>query len=448
MKSEDLISPDDPRLSAYLLGELTAEESLIVEAQLRRSPDAVAELAALREMSDLLRSSFAVELEAQNQVAGPKLSVLPAPKADEKVVAFSTSDIPSPWSHPARIASVATLAAAVVVAAVMLPKAVTVSGTSPQMAAVPPAAVREVVKPAPEAPAKSVASVVPSGSKVPNFGYQGSDSPAGVRLASLNSGDSPESQFARPLGSDPTITEVRFLADDPIDLRSVPLPAELLSYLPEEDREPEMVRAAYHGEETATRRGIQHLYLDTEKYPDPDIVHNRVELAGGVFQVEGDRTRSLYRTEQRSDMVGRTSVILKGMVRLEAGEEVAPAADEPDPSYDFGVLSVSWNPAEDEEKVFSLPSGGTLRKADVSIGNEVSGGNDIAERFIVRQKEKSRRALELGANARQLLGNGDAAAAVTQLEVALQLLPDAPVTAGQRAELSRLLDEANAALKP
>lgn len=428
MKSEATISPDDPRLSAYLFGELSVEESLLVEAQLRRSPEARAELEEFRAMSDLLRDSFAAEL-AGAALDQPALSLLPAPRVEDKVVAFTGTGIESQrnWG---RVAAVATLAAAVVIALVMLPKAVPMSGGAPgALASVDP-----VVAPQP-ASADGETTRRLTATKVPAFGYRGeADSANGLHEVAWTAGD-PEVGFEgrpRSLGSDPTITEVRFLSDDPIDLRSAPVPAELLSYLPDgRSGQGGVSTAMFHPDSDLRGGGQSHLYLDTDRYPDPEIVHRRVELAGGVFQVEGHRTRSLYRAEQRSDAAGRTSVILKGMIRLEADIEPAAVIDEPDPSYDFGVTPVVWSPLGSS--------------TDTEFEAEAAS-DDIAARYIVRQRERVRRAESLVEIAIGLLENGEADSAATQLELAVALLPEAPATSELRSRALSLLEKAGAAL--
>ncbi len=426
MKSEATISPDDPRLSAYLFGELSVEESLLVEAQLRRSPEARAELEEFRAMSDLLRESFAAELAGAVRDE-PALSLLPAPRVEDKVVAFAGANVDSrrKWG---RVAAVATLAAAVTVALVMLPKAVTTDGGVPgTLASVDP-----VVAPQP-APA-DVETIRHVSAKVPAFGYRGeTDATDGLHEVAWTAGDTEGGFESRPrsLGSDPTITEVRFLSDDPIDLRSAPVPAELLSYLPDgRSGQGGVTTAMFHTGSDPRVGGPSHLYLDTDRYPDPEIVHRRVELAGGVFQVEGHRTRSLYRAEQRSDAAGRTSVILKGMIRLEADGEPAAVIDEPDPSYDFGVTPVVWSPLGSS--------------ADTEFEAEVAT-DDIAARYIVRQRERVRRAESLVEIAIGLLENGEADSAATQLELAVALLPEAPATSELRSRALRLLEKAGAA---
>lgn len=227
MKSEATISPDDPRLSAYLFGELSIEESLVVEAQLRRSPEAQAELEEFRAMSDLLRDSFAAELTdaAQDQ---PSLSLLPAPREEGKVIAFAGAGQNRQW-RVRRIAAVATLAAAVILGLMVLPKAVTETESDANLAvAEPTGAPREVTAPAAAEVSVPAPSAATPASKVPAFGYRGeTEHRDGLHQVSWTGDDRENSLDSRPRspGSDPTITEVRFLSDDPVDLRGVPLPA-------------------------------------------------------------------------------------------------------------------------------------------------------------------------------------------------------------------------------
>jgi anti-sigma factor RsiW len=60
-------SPDDPRLSAYLLGEMPASERAAFEAELHSHPQALEQLEELRETSSLLR-------EVLEQEPAPALS--------------------------------------------------------------------------------------------------------------------------------------------------------------------------------------------------------------------------------------------------------------------------------------------------------------------------------------------------------------------------------------
>ena len=59
--SEQTIHPDDPRLTAYVLGELEEAERREVERQLERSPEARVELEAIRATAELLEAELAVE---------------------------------------------------------------------------------------------------------------------------------------------------------------------------------------------------------------------------------------------------------------------------------------------------------------------------------------------------------------------------------------------------
>ncbi|MCB1063261.1 MAG: hypothetical protein KDN20_10115 [Verrucomicrobiae bacterium] len=427
MKSDTPIDPSDPRISAFLLGELPADEALLFEVQLRRSPAAQAELEELREMSALLKDSFATELKEALET--PSLKVLPTPQGG-KVIEFQPDQVPVSRTSISRVAAYAALAAAVVAAAVVLPKGA--PGDGQQMASVT-SFMGESAKPvalvenAPPVPSKLPVSV-------PAFGYQGANDSIsdGRQLVSMNPTMMGLGGATAPhsLGSDPTITEVRFLSDDPIDLQSAPLPAALYSYLPDS-----------HGPGGRHLLGSSNGYLDTEKFPDPEIVHRRVELTGGVFQAEGARTRSLYRAEQRSDAAGRTSVILKGMVRLEAGEEVIDVDDQTDPSYEFEIVPVSHSQSSlQQEPILNLPSGARLRKA------EVEADSDIALRYLVRQRDRLQRAEAVALAGRNLLEKGEYGSAVTNLELALQLLPEAPVTEEQRSQVLGWLEAANAGL--
>jgi anti-sigma factor RsiW len=55
------IHPDDPRLTAYVLGELSDEERAEVQRELQDSPEARVELSAIRETAELLARELAAE---------------------------------------------------------------------------------------------------------------------------------------------------------------------------------------------------------------------------------------------------------------------------------------------------------------------------------------------------------------------------------------------------
>ena len=90
----------------------------------------------------------------------------------------------------------------------------------------------------------------------------------GVYLASAG-GVAPDFR-PRHLNSDPVITEVRFLPDDPTQLRNYPLTPEMVSYLPAQ-----RVLSTAPAAAPAPAEGHD-LYLDPELFPQPEIVENPV----------------------------------------------------------------------------------------------------------------------------------------------------------------------------
>ena len=64
MKNENTIEPGDPRLTAYVVGEMPQAEAATLERELENSPDARKEIERIRETADLLRHEFATELES------------------------------------------------------------------------------------------------------------------------------------------------------------------------------------------------------------------------------------------------------------------------------------------------------------------------------------------------------------------------------------------------
>lgn len=59
--SESKMSPDDPRLSAFALGELSAAESAAVAAEVARDPALAAEVSAIQALGGDLKSALAAE---------------------------------------------------------------------------------------------------------------------------------------------------------------------------------------------------------------------------------------------------------------------------------------------------------------------------------------------------------------------------------------------------
>ncbi|MFN7137981.1 MAG: anti-sigma factor family protein, partial [Limisphaerales bacterium] len=68
------LSPDDPRLTAYALGELPADEVREVERAVADSPELRAAVEEIRQMADLLKGELADEPAAS--LSGEEKEVL------------------------------------------------------------------------------------------------------------------------------------------------------------------------------------------------------------------------------------------------------------------------------------------------------------------------------------------------------------------------------------
>ncbi len=96
-------SPDDPRLSAYLLGEMPAEEHAAFEAELETHPEAQIHLTALRETSSLLQEVLEKE-PAPALSAGQRSTILSAaaqahpPTVKENSVMNQKKHRPGTWA--------------------------------------------------------------------------------------------------------------------------------------------------------------------------------------------------------------------------------------------------------------------------------------------------------------------------------------------------------------
>ncbi|MBL9151682.1 MAG: hypothetical protein JNK37_04340 [Verrucomicrobiales bacterium] len=241
MNSVTPIDSGDPRLTAYVLGELSVAESHAVEAWLLKSPEARAEVQGIREMVSLIRGGFA------EQLTGALSAPAPAPQP----VPTFTVVRPAAGSGKARIRPVVWgtgLAAAAAVALAL---------TSPRWLGQPAGGSAQPVAAAETTSAPAYSGAIPGLSPVGEAGE-------GVYLASAG-GVAPDFR-PRHLAGDPVITEVRFLPDDPTQLRNFPLTPEMVSYLPAQ----RVLSAA-----PATADGHD-LYLDTERFPQPEIVENPV----------------------------------------------------------------------------------------------------------------------------------------------------------------------------
>jgi anti-sigma factor RsiW len=101
------IDPDDPKLTAYALGELAGEERAVVERALAESPEARAIVGETQQLAGLLRRDYAHELQ---RPAGKPANIMPLPQERSF---WSDARWPS-------ITIAALLAVAFVVAAVVL----------------------------------------------------------------------------------------------------------------------------------------------------------------------------------------------------------------------------------------------------------------------------------------------------------------------------------------
>ena len=96
------VNPDDPEMTAYALGELTAAEAAEFEARLAESPRARRELAAMREVMSLLGEGLRGEWEAETvrpalRLLEPVASVPVTTPGGTKVVAASFVRPARPW---------------------------------------------------------------------------------------------------------------------------------------------------------------------------------------------------------------------------------------------------------------------------------------------------------------------------------------------------------------
>ena len=226
------IESGDPRLTAYVLGELTPGEAMAVETWLLKSPETRAEVQGIRNMIALLRVGFASELET-SATAAPAFSIV-RPSAEDLAAAAESRRRRQSWVVGSGLAAAA---------------AIVVAFTSPQWIG--------SKQPTGAATTVASASLPPFSGSIPGaFG-----SAEGILLASATG----EMLRAKPLGSDPVITEVRFLTDDSTELRNFPLTPEMVSYLP----------APRAGGAAPAAPAGQPVYLDAERYPDPQIAPAR-----------------------------------------------------------------------------------------------------------------------------------------------------------------------------
>ncbi|MCB1087595.1 MAG: hypothetical protein KDM63_11155, partial [Verrucomicrobiae bacterium] len=234
MNSVPPIDSGDPRLTAYVLGELSPVEGHAVEAWLLKSPEARAEVQGIREMVSLIRGGFAAELEtslAAPVQETPAFTVVRAAETSSKIVPLTETQIQRRRYVAAGLAVAATITLAAIAPNWMAPKS---GGGSLAGIDLPP-----------------FSGPVPGLSSV----EEGVD---GIYLASAG-GVLPEFR-SKSLGNDPIITEVRVLSEDPAVLRNFPLTPEMTTYLP-----------APRGAAVTPTAGGRAMYLDNERYPNLEI---------------------------------------------------------------------------------------------------------------------------------------------------------------------------------
>jgi len=133
---------DDPRITAYVLGELSESERTEFEAALRDAPELAAAVAATNETAALLRRELAIECETARPLpaAGLAQAVLGAVESAGPVVASPAIQVARPLRTTGLLRrryllpAVTAVAAAGVAAALWLPSVQTVTERSKSMA--------------------------------------------------------------------------------------------------------------------------------------------------------------------------------------------------------------------------------------------------------------------------------------------------------------------------
>lgn len=116
-----MISPDDPRLTAYASGDLSPEETARFETELAADPAAREQVAQLRVLQNELSATFAAEAEGEDAKAELSGRVVEFPGGSTPTQ--KAEDAPrQPWSLPDWFTPLATAACLVLMAgAVLLP---------------------------------------------------------------------------------------------------------------------------------------------------------------------------------------------------------------------------------------------------------------------------------------------------------------------------------------
>lgn len=395
MNTATPLDPDDPRLSAFVLGELPADEALIISAKLRHSPEARAEVEAMQEMADLLRDSFAGELEDAPPAETPTLSLLPFDATEEKIVPFTSlrSD-EERRIFRMKVITATSLAAALAMGLFLLPEIRQAGGGNG------------------EAMAGAGDSTLPEGSfllgavPVSSSLLDGRETNlSGYVLEELTPevdsyqqpGPAVETPLSMPIpATGPTLKQFRFSEN--------PLPASRASY------------------------------IDARLFPGPELIGRQVELSGGVFSLDGEKGRALYRSERSIDSSGRTSVIIEGMVRLEPETDALLPPAAPTGGFQVNVEPLSFSAIEGEGAFEASPS------SYISLSG-VEADEGIAERELAKISGRIQDAKRLAESAEAAMTVGDQDKAVTDLKAAIETLPGGEATRTIREELARRLAE-------
>ncbi|HRX83942.1 MAG TPA: von Willebrand factor type A domain-containing protein [Phycisphaerae bacterium] len=145
-----MIDPNDPRLTAYALGELDEQETAEVAALVARSPEAAQAVADIRDVASQLASAFVAEADReQNAPASAAFAPPTAPQVAADSVAQAKRR-PSWWrKHRVPLAIAATLAFAATVWGVFIPLLSRYRPLSSPLVAVPPSnAIPQAPRPA------------------------------------------------------------------------------------------------------------------------------------------------------------------------------------------------------------------------------------------------------------------------------------------------------------
>ncbi|MCB1236416.1 MAG: von Willebrand factor type A domain-containing protein [Verrucomicrobiae bacterium] len=363
MKTE-IITPDDPRLTAYAAGELSPEESAAFERQLEESPGARAELESIRETMALLRGEFARELDEVFSAASrhglPRVLEMPAGLSDPDVARIARW-LPTP--RTAILGLAAVLVAMAVVAPVVFRR---------------PETVERLVAQAPASNRSGASVLGTKGMKMETVAFADGSGTAidlnsvprpvsadsglvtavsGRMLVSDGNGSLPANLDAKPLADDLIVAEARRLADDPIRVQNQAVPVAGSADKP--------VTVSTGGADGFTGgRGNVSVMAGGEilltpvgtppsmvSAPAPRTHGGSIEIAGGTKAEDGQKTRSLFASHTRTDSDGQKAVRVKGRVSVAAAP--APMPDAGAMSFTHSGTAEPWSATEGRPEALS-----------------------------------------------------------------------------------------------